>query len=158
MTTFCIILWFIFYSCNDTRPAYYVCIYRGILSCRHSCHGKRVTAASWVPGSEQLNNLNNFLLFINSKNLREGIRRECVYTHMYIGTVFSCTGCSAEEGNAWTEGTRELGTGNSNRMGGSKSKTLEHSKLEHSKKAPDWMGTRELDSGERKADAYTLKH
>ena len=100
----------------------------------------------------------NFLLFINSKNLRKRIGRRRVYTHMYIGAVFSCTGCSAEEGNAWTEGTRELGTGNSNRMGGSKSKTLEHSTLEHSKKAHDWMGTRKLDSGERWADAYTLKH
>ena len=49
------------------------------------CHRKGITAASWVPGSEQLNNLNNFLLFINLKNLREGMSNEYVYTHMYLG-------------------------------------------------------------------------
>ena len=47
-----------------------------------------------VAGSEQVNILNNFLLFIKSKILRERIERGRVYTHMYIGAVFSCTGCS----------------------------------------------------------------
>ena len=56
--------------------------------------GRGITAASWVPGSEQLNNLNNFLLFINSKILREGMCNGYVYTHMYIESLFSCSGCS----------------------------------------------------------------
>ena len=36
----------------------------------------------------------NFLLFIKFINLRKGIRSGCVYTHMYIELLFSCSGCS----------------------------------------------------------------
>ena len=56
----------------------------------------------------------NFLLFINSKILRERIERGRVYTHMYIGAVFSCTGCSpgsVYEGNSGTRNSRELELG-----------------------------------------------
>lgn len=56
--------------------------------------GRGVMAVSQAQGSEQLNNLNNFLLFINSKNLREGMSNGYVYTHMYIESLFSCSGCS----------------------------------------------------------------
>ena len=56
----------------------------------------------------------NFLLFINSKILRERIGRGRVYTHMYIGAVFSCTGCSpgsVYEGNSRTRNSKELDSG-----------------------------------------------
>lgn len=78
-----------------------------------TCHylsQKGVMAASGMPGSEQLNNLNNFLLFINSKNLREGMSNEYVYTHMYIESLFSCSGCSQKR-VIWGAGGVQLNTG-----------------------------------------------
>ena len=42
----------------------------------------------------------NFLLFINSKILRERIERGRIYMHMYIEPVCSCTGCSPGGGSA----------------------------------------------------------
>ena len=65
-----------------------------------TCHRTGEMGGSQVPGSEQLNNLNNFLLFINSKILRRGMSNEYVYTHMYIESLFSCSGCS-QKGVKW---------------------------------------------------------
>ena len=45
------------------------------------------------------NKCDNGLLFIKSKILREGIKSECVYTHMYMGALFSCSLVQCREVN-----------------------------------------------------------